>query len=66
MSMQIVSRYSIIVILEVVDKTGKAMDKFMKKLNSTGSDQQCPYILHINVKKGHQAFVHYCSNTVFC
>lgn len=35
--MQIVSRYSIIVILEVVDKTGKAMTKFLDKLNSKGS-----------------------------
>lgn len=30
------SRYSIVVILEVVDKSGKAMEKLLKELNSAG------------------------------
>lgn len=37
LSPQIFSRYSIIVLLEVVDKSGKAIDKFLQELNSTGS-----------------------------
>ncbi|XP_015254144.1 PREDICTED: deoxyribonuclease-1-like [Cyprinodon variegatus] len=32
---EIISKYSVIVILEVVDKSGKAMEKLLKKLNST-------------------------------
>ncbi|KAL0161404.1 hypothetical protein M9458_045129, partial [Cirrhinus mrigala] len=32
---KIFSRYSIIVILEVVDKSGKAIDKFLQELNKT-------------------------------
>ncbi|XP_062842631.1 deoxyribonuclease gamma-like [Trichomycterus rosablanca] len=40
---KIISRYSIIVILEVVDKKGKAMDKFLTELNLTGANKKHPY-----------------------
>lgn len=40
---KIFSRYDIIVILEVVDKTGKAIEKFLKELNSTGANKKRPF-----------------------
>ncbi|XP_073700425.1 deoxyribonuclease gamma-like [Garra rufa] len=40
---KIFSRYSIIVILEVVDKKGKAIDKFLQELNKTGTNKKHPF-----------------------
>ncbi|XP_073700497.1 deoxyribonuclease 1 like 4, tandem duplicate 2 [Garra rufa] len=40
---KIFSRYSIIVILEVVDKKGKAIDKFLQELNKTGTNKKNPF-----------------------
>ncbi|KAL2091006.1 hypothetical protein ACEWY4_013269 [Coilia grayii] len=42
---KIVSRYSIIVILEVVDKSGKAMAKFLRELNNTRANKKQPYTM---------------------
>ncbi|XP_050950279.1 deoxyribonuclease 1 like 4, tandem duplicate 2 [Labeo rohita] len=40
---KIFSRYSIIVILEVVDKSGKAIDKFLQELNKTTANKKRPF-----------------------
>lgn len=42
---KIFSRYDIIIMLEVVDKTGKAIEKFLKELNSTGANKKRPYTM---------------------
>ncbi|XP_026204186.1 deoxyribonuclease-1-like [Anabas testudineus] len=36
---KIMSQYSVVVILEVVDKSGKAMEKLLQELNSTGTSR---------------------------
>ncbi|MCI4390277.1 hypothetical protein PGIGA_G00120680 [Pangasianodon gigas] len=53
---KIVSRYSIIVILEVVDKTGKAMAKFLRKLNSTGINKKHPYRMELSSSLGRSLY----------
>ncbi|XP_049434588.1 deoxyribonuclease-1-like isoform X2 [Epinephelus fuscoguttatus] len=40
---KIVSRYSVVVMLEVIDATGKAMDKFLGALNDHEDNVQHPY-----------------------
>ncbi|RVE72533.1 hypothetical protein OJAV_G00039570 [Oryzias javanicus] len=40
---EIMSRYSIVVILEVMDKSGRAMNLLLEKLNSTNENQESPY-----------------------
>ncbi|XP_057181897.1 deoxyribonuclease 1 like 4, tandem duplicate 2 [Triplophysa rosa] len=40
---KIFSRYDIVVILEVVDKSGKAIEKFLRELNSTGANKKRPF-----------------------
>ncbi|XP_056158190.1 deoxyribonuclease-1-like [Lampris incognitus] len=40
---KIVSRYSVVLILEVVDKTGAAMQWFLQELNRTQANKQHPY-----------------------
>ncbi|TRY74139.1 hypothetical protein DNTS_026683 [Danionella cerebrum] len=40
---EIFSRYSIIIVLEVVDKSGKAIEKFLQELNSTGDNKDRPF-----------------------
>nr|XP_055074486.1 deoxyribonuclease 1 like 4, tandem duplicate 2 isoform X2 [Misgurnus anguillicaudatus] len=42
---KIFSRYDIIIMLEVVDKTGKAIEKFLKELNSTGANKKRPFTM---------------------
>ncbi|XP_063071158.1 deoxyribonuclease 1 like 4, tandem duplicate 2 [Engraulis encrasicolus] len=49
---KIVSRYSIIVILEVVDKSGKAMEKFLTELNSTRANKKHPYAMEMSSSLG--------------
>ncbi|KAK3536484.1 hypothetical protein QTP86_013815, partial [Hemibagrus guttatus] len=53
---KIVSRYSIIVILEVVDKTGKAMAQFLEKLNSTGANRKRPYSMELSSSLGRSQY----------
>ncbi|XP_053509397.1 deoxyribonuclease 1 like 4, tandem duplicate 2 isoform X1 [Ictalurus furcatus] len=53
---KIVSRYSIIVILEVVDKSGKAMAKFLHKLNSTGNNKKHPYRMAMSSSLGRSLY----------
>ncbi|KAF6717452.1 Deoxyribonuclease-1 [Oryzias melastigma] len=40
---EIMSRYSIVVILEVMDKSGKAMKLLLEELNSTSKNKKSPY-----------------------
>ncbi|XP_024120940.1 deoxyribonuclease gamma isoform X1 [Oryzias melastigma] len=40
---KIMSQYSIVVILEVMDKSGKAMKLLLEKLNSTDKNKKSPY-----------------------
>ncbi|XP_026163819.1 deoxyribonuclease-1-like [Mastacembelus armatus] len=40
---KIMSQYTVVVILEVVDKTGKAMEKLLQELNNTGNNRTHPY-----------------------
>ncbi|XP_058229643.1 deoxyribonuclease 1 like 4, tandem duplicate 1 [Hemibagrus wyckioides] len=47
---KIVSRYDIILILEVVDASGKAVDNFMKKLNKANPQHQ--YSMKLSVRLG--------------
>ncbi|KAA0711896.1 Deoxyribonuclease gamma [Triplophysa tibetana] len=42
---KIFSRYDIIVILEVVDKSGKSIEKFLRDLNSTGANKKRPFTM---------------------
>ncbi|XP_043078795.1 deoxyribonuclease 1 like 4, tandem duplicate 2 [Puntigrus tetrazona] len=42
---KIFSRYSIIILLEVVDKSGKSLDKFLQELNSTGANKKRPFTM---------------------
>ncbi|XP_041945484.1 deoxyribonuclease-1-like isoform X1 [Alosa sapidissima] len=49
---KIVSRYSIIVILEVVDKSGKAMEKFLRELNGTSANKKHPYTMVVSASLG--------------
>ncbi|XP_030633155.1 deoxyribonuclease 1 like 4, tandem duplicate 2 [Chanos chanos] len=53
---KIVSRYSIVVILEVVDKSGKAMEKFLKELNRTGANRRHPYSMRISSRLGRTVY----------
>uniref|UniRef100_A0A3P9BJ64 Deoxyribonuclease 1 like 4, tandem duplicate 2 n=1 Tax=Maylandia zebra TaxID=106582 RepID=A0A3P9BJ64_9CICH len=41
--LQIISRYSVIVLLEVVDKSGKAMETLLQELNKTDTNRKHPY-----------------------
>uniref|UniRef100_A0A8B9KFU4 Deoxyribonuclease 1 like 4, tandem duplicate 2 n=1 Tax=Astyanax mexicanus TaxID=7994 RepID=A0A8B9KFU4_ASTMX len=51
---KIVSRYSIIVILEVVDKTGKAMARFLQELNR--SNKKNPYSMVVSSSLGRTTY----------
>ncbi|XP_076864814.1 deoxyribonuclease 1 like 4, tandem duplicate 1 isoform X2 [Brachyhypopomus gauderio] len=51
---QIVSRYDIVVILEVVDSSGKAVDTFMKELNDV--NPKCPFTMKISTRLGRTTY----------
>ncbi|XP_068578362.1 deoxyribonuclease-1-like [Cebidichthys violaceus] len=42
---KIVSRYSVVVMLEVIDQSGKVMKKFLSKLNSYGRNRNHPFTM---------------------
>uniref|UniRef100_A0A8C6UET0 Deoxyribonuclease n=1 Tax=Neogobius melanostomus TaxID=47308 RepID=A0A8C6UET0_9GOBI len=42
---KILSRYSVVVVLEVVDKSGEAMKTLLEKLNSLRSSKKRPYLM---------------------
>ncbi|GAA6230627.1 deoxyribonuclease-1-like isoform X1 [Lates japonicus] len=43
---RIVSRYSVVVMLEVMDTTGRAMQKFLRQLNNYGDNEYDPYAMN--------------------
>ncbi|KAM3878478.1 deoxyribonuclease gamma-like [Diretmus argenteus] len=53
---KIVSRYSVVVILEVVDKNGKAMERFLQELNKTRENRDCPYTLNKSSRLGRRTY----------
>ncbi|KAM6979624.1 deoxyribonuclease gamma-like [Aplochiton taeniatus] len=53
---KIVSRYSVVVILEVVDKTGRAMNRFLKELNSTRANKQHPFKMSRSNRLGRDSY----------
>lgn len=40
---KIMSRYGVVVVLEVMDKSGEAMEKLLQELNTTSSNRSCCY-----------------------
>ncbi|XP_041836300.1 deoxyribonuclease gamma-like [Melanotaenia boesemani] len=53
---KIISRYSVVVILEVVDKSGKAMALLQEKLNNTGKNRQHPYTMIASSQLGRRSY----------
>ncbi|KAG7236862.1 hypothetical protein INR49_000166 [Caranx melampygus] len=53
---KIISRYSVIMILEVVDKSGKAMEKLHRELNSTRSNRTRPYSMVASMQLGRDTY----------
>ncbi|XP_026788767.2 deoxyribonuclease gamma [Pangasianodon hypophthalmus] len=51
---KIVSRYDIVVILEVVDASGEAVDSFLKELNK--ANPQHPYSMKLSVRLGRTTY----------
>ncbi|XP_034725488.1 deoxyribonuclease 1 like 4, tandem duplicate 2 isoform X1 [Etheostoma cragini] len=52
----IVSRYSVAVILEVMDKSGKAMEKLLKELNNNSSNRNSPYSMKASSQLGRDTY----------
>ncbi|XP_067361521.1 deoxyribonuclease-1-like [Channa argus] len=50
---KIISQYSVVVILEVVDKSGKAMEKLLQELNNTGCG---PYAMSASCQLGRDTY----------
>ncbi|KAM4613102.1 deoxyribonuclease-1-like isoform 2-T2 [Polymixia lowei] len=53
---KIVSRYSVVLILEVVDKTGRAMNRFLQELNKTRANRQRPYCMARSCQLGRDSY----------
>ncbi|XP_051980396.1 deoxyribonuclease-1-like [Xyrauchen texanus] len=53
---KIFSRYSIIIILEVVDKSGKAIAKFLQELNSTRANKKRPFTMMGSARLGRSLY----------
>ncbi|XP_049893666.1 deoxyribonuclease-1-like [Epinephelus moara] len=53
---KIVSRYSVVVMLEVIDATGKAMDKFLGALNNHKDNVQHPYEMKCSEPLGRSSY----------
>ncbi|XP_013989536.2 deoxyribonuclease-1 [Salmo salar] len=53
---KIVSRYSVLLILEVVDRTGKAMAMFLKELNDTRANKKHPYTMVKSPRLGRDTY----------
>ncbi|XP_053509216.1 deoxyribonuclease gamma [Ictalurus furcatus] len=51
---RIVSRYDIVVILEVVEKKGKAIDRFLEELNEANPEN--PYSMKLSVRLGRTTY----------
>ncbi|XP_049893640.1 deoxyribonuclease-1-like isoform X3 [Epinephelus moara] len=53
---KIMSQYSVVVILEVMDKSGKAMQKLLKELNNNSSNKNCPYSMTASSRLGRDTY----------
>ncbi|XP_071386202.1 deoxyribonuclease-1-like [Centroberyx affinis] len=53
---KIVSRYSVVLILEVVDKKGAAMERFLQKLNSTRANKKRPFSMILSSRLGRDSY----------
>ncbi|XP_071349847.1 deoxyribonuclease-1-like isoform X2 [Trachinotus anak] len=53
---KIISRYSVTVILEVVDKSGKAMEMLHQQLNKTSCNRKRPYSMVASVQLGRDTY----------
>uniref|UniRef100_UPI0037E9C95D deoxyribonuclease-1-like isoform X2 n=1 Tax=Semicossyphus pulcher TaxID=241346 RepID=UPI0037E9C95D len=53
---KIMSQYSVVVILEVMDKSGKAMEKLLRELNSTVSNQKRPFSMTASAQLGRNTY----------
>ncbi|XP_022604569.1 deoxyribonuclease-1-like [Seriola dumerili] len=53
---KIISQYSVIVILEVVDKSGEAMKTLKQELNKTSCNRQRPYSMVASVQLGRDTY----------
>ncbi|XP_051272280.1 deoxyribonuclease-1 [Dicentrarchus labrax] len=53
---KIMSQYSVVLILEVVDKSGKAMEKLLQELNSTSSNRTRPYSIIASSQLGRDTY----------
>ncbi|XP_044039944.1 deoxyribonuclease-1-like [Siniperca chuatsi] len=53
---KIMSQYSVVMILEVMDKSGKAMEKLLKDLNNTGSNRNHPYSMISSCQLGRDTY----------
>ncbi|XP_022069566.2 deoxyribonuclease-1-like [Acanthochromis polyacanthus] len=53
---KIMSRYSVVVILEVMDKSGEAMEKLLQELNSAGNNRQHPYSMIASRQLGRDTY----------
>nr|ACI69559.1 Deoxyribonuclease gamma precursor [Salmo salar] len=53
---KIVSRYSVLLILEVVDRTGKAMAMFLKEPNDTRANKKHPYTMVKSPRLGRDTY----------
>ncbi|XP_029358013.1 deoxyribonuclease-1-like isoform X1 [Echeneis naucrates] len=49
---EIVSRYSVMVLLEVLDSSGKAMDRFLTKLNQHRQNRRNPFTMESSIPLG--------------
>ncbi|XP_030274846.1 deoxyribonuclease gamma-like [Sparus aurata] len=53
---KIMSQYSVVVILEVNDKSGKAMEKLHQELNSSSWNRTCPYSMIVSSQLGRDTY----------
>ncbi|XP_040890982.1 deoxyribonuclease 1 like 4, tandem duplicate 2 [Toxotes jaculatrix] len=53
---RIISRYNVVIILEVVDKSGKAMEKLHQELNSTSANKKRPYAMVASDQLGRDTY----------
>ncbi|XP_078027731.1 uncharacterized protein LOC144464487 [Epinephelus lanceolatus] len=53
---KIMSQYTVVVILEVMDKSGKAMQKLLKELNNNSSNKNRPYSMTASSRLGRDTY----------
>ncbi|XP_078105407.1 deoxyribonuclease-1-like 1 [Sander vitreus] len=53
---KIVSRYSVVVLLEVIDMTGRTMNMFLTELNKHRSNRNHPYLMECSASLGRRTY----------